>query len=104
MTDQDPESVVMCHIQPIASFDDNYIDLNVLMERVQANRNDRDNLVEADYVQLELLRNIIEKSLSCATSHTDSGIPVPCYTDRMEASKAMLLYLAVQNIVHLDQI
>ena len=95
----------MAHIRPRASFDDAYIDLDTFKERIQEHlRPDRDDLVEADFVHLGLLKNIIDKSLACVAFTTESGIPVPCVTDRTEANKAMLLYLAVQGIAPLEYI
>jgi len=102
---EEPEEAIMVHIKPIASFDEHYIHLDKVKEIVQEvvfSRAHREDLVEADYVHLAMLRNVIEKSLSCVVGHTESGVPVPCYTDRMEGNKAMLLYLAIQALVPMD--
>ena len=90
--------MVMVHIVPPADLEEGLISLDTLKNQVQAKSSTSDILTEQDYEKLDQLRQIIEISLKCVNDKTDSGLGTPCYTCRMHAVKAMMVYLALHDI------
>ena len=90
--------MVMVHIVPPADLEEGLISLDTLKALVQNKSGTSDNLTDQDYEQLDQLRQIIEVSLKCVNDKTEAGIDTPCYTCRMHAVKAMMLYLALHDI------
>ena len=90
--------MVMVHMVPPAELEDGLISLDTLRNQVQAKSNVSDILTEQDYEMLDQLRQTIDISLKCANDKMESGLSTPCYTCRMHAVKAMMVYLAVHDI------
>ena len=90
--------MVMVHMVPPADLEEGLISLDTLKNQVQAKSSTSDILTEQDYEKLDQLRQIIEISLKSVNDKTDSGLGTPCYTCRMHAVKAMMVYLALHDI------
>ena len=90
--------MVMVHMVPPADLEEGLMSLDILKDQVQNKPSNSDKLTEQDYEKLDQLRQIIEISLKCVNDKTDSGLGTPCYTCRMHAVKAMMVYLALHDI------
>ena len=90
--------MVMVHMVPPADLEEGLMSLDILKDQVQNKPSNSDKLTEQDYEKLDQLRQIIEISLKCVNDKMESGLGTPCFTCRMHAVKAMMVYLRVHDL------